>query len=39
MTCTHPDGVLLYHASDDEGNEIDVYRCGECGNKYIESAY
>lgn len=38
MNCSHPDGVYLYAATDEDGNEVAVFRCTECGDKYIEGA-
>lgn len=38
MDCLHPDGVYLYAATDVEGNELAVFRCTDCGAKYIEGA-
>lgn len=38
MNCAHPDGVYLYAATDEDGNELSVWRCTECGAKYIEGA-
>jgi hypothetical protein len=36
MECSHPDGVYLYPATDEEGYELVVFRCTECGQKYVE---
>lgn len=38
MNCTHPDGLYLYAATDAEGNDLAVFRCAECGAKYVEGA-
>lgn len=38
MNCPHPDGLYLYDATDGEGNELVVFRCTECGQKYLEGA-
>lgn len=31
MECDHPDGTALYPATDDEGNDVIVFRCADCG--------
>ncbi len=36
--CGHPDGTYLYPATDEDGNELAVFRCTECGHKYAEGA-
>lgn len=35
-TCPHLDGEYLYPATDSEGYELAIFRCGECGSKYAE---
>lgn len=34
--CGHHHGVFLYYATDGDGNDISVWRCEECGAKYVE---
>lgn len=36
--CGHPSGNYLYGATDEDGNDLAVYRCDECGDKYAEGA-
>lgn len=36
MDCAHPDGVFLRHATDEEGYDVVVFRCTECGDTYHE---
>lgn len=38
QTCAHNDGVYLYGATDEDGNDLAVFRCTECGAKYAEGA-
>lgn len=37
--CIHSDGVYLYAASDEDGNEVTVWRCPDCGSKYVEGGF
>ena len=38
-SCAHPDGIYLYEATDEEGNPLSVWRCTECGSRYVEGGW
>lgn len=36
--CVHPDTIYLYPATNEDGEELAVLRCIECGAKHFEVA-
>lgn len=36
IACDHPDGIFLYAATNEEGDELTISRCTVCGSKYAE---